>query len=71
LGTVEFAYNNKAHTGTKMLSFHVNNGQNPRMGFELRKKERFEEVEKFAKRMKDVQEEAKAALVKAQEDIKK
>jgi len=27
LGTVEFAYNNKVHTGTKVLPFQVNSGQ--------------------------------------------
>jgi len=42
LGTAEFAYNNKVHTGTKVLPFQANSGQNPRMGFEMRKKGRFE-----------------------------
>jgi len=41
------------------------------MGFELRKKEKFEEVNKFAERMQEIQEEAKAALGKVQEDMKK
>jgi len=35
----EFAYNNKVHIGTKMSPFKANNGQDPRMGFEMRKKE--------------------------------
>jgi len=70
LGTTEFAYNNKVHTGTKVLSFQENSGQNPRLGFELRKKKRFEGTEKFTKRMEEVQEKAKTALAKAQEDIK-
>ena len=59
------------HTGTKVLSFEANSGQSPRMGFELRKKRRYEGAEKFAERMKKVQGEAKAALAKAQEDMKK
>jgi len=71
LGTAEFAYNNKVHTGTKVSPFQANNGQNPRMGFEMRKKGRFERAEKFVERIKEVQGEAKAALAKAQEDIKK
>ena len=50
----EFAYNNKVHTGTKVLPFKANNGQDPRMGFEMRKKRKYEEVEKFAERMKSV-----------------
>jgi len=71
LGTAEFAYNNKVHAGTKVSPFEANSGQNPRMGFELRKKGKFEGAEKFAKRMKEVQEEAKAALGKAQEDMRR
>jgi len=71
LGTAEFAYNNKAHAGTKVSPFEANSGQNPRMGFELRKKGKFERAEKFAKRMKKVQEEAKAALEKAQENMRR
>ena len=70
LRTAEFAYNNKVHTGTKVSPFQANHGQNPRMGFELRKKGRYEGAERFAERMKKVQEEAKAALQKAQEDMK-
>jgi len=67
----EFAYNNKVHTGTKMSSFKVNNGQDPRIGFEIRKKGKYKEVEKFAKRMRSVQEEAKAVLQKVQEEMKR
>ena len=64
MGTAEFAYNNKVHTGIKVLPFQANNGQNPRMGFEMRKKGRFEKAEKFVERMKKVQGEVKAALAK-------
>ena len=70
LGTTEFIYNNKVHMGTKVLPFQVNHGQNPRMGFELRKKGKHKGAGKFAERMKKVQEEAKAVLQKAQENIK-
>ena len=41
------------------------------MGFELRKKEKFEGAEKFAKRIKEVHEEAKVVLSKAQEDMRR
>ena len=54
-----------------MLSFEANSGQNPRMGFELRKKEKYKQIEKFIERVKEVQGEAKATLAKAQEDMKK
>jgi len=70
LGMAEFAYNNKVHTETKVSPFQANHGQNPRMGFELRKKGRYKGAERFTDRMKKVQEEAKAALQKAQEDMK-
>ena len=66
----EFVYNNKAHSGTKVSPFKANNGRSPKMGFELRKKGRFEGAEKFAKRMEKVQGEAKAALAKAQEEMR-
>jgi len=71
LGMAEFAYNNKAHSGTKVSPFEANNGQNLRMGFELRKEGRFEGAEKFAKRMEEVQGKAKAALAKAQEEMRR
>jgi len=68
---VEFAYNNKIHTATKMLPFKANYGQDPRMGFEGRRKEKYKAAEKFVERMKKIQKEAKAALGKAQEEMKK
>jgi len=71
LGMAEFAYNNKIHTGTEVLPFQVNHGQNPRMEFKLRKKGKYEGAEKFAERMKNVQEEVKTVLQKAQEDMKR
>jgi len=64
LGTAEFAYNNKVHTGIKMSPFKANQGQDPRMGFEMRKKRKHKGAEKFAERMRNVQEEAKAVLQK-------
>jgi len=51
--------------------FKANSGQDPRMGFELRKKGKFEETNKFVERMQEIQGEAKAALGKVQEDIKR
>jgi len=64
LGMAEFAYNNKAHLSTKTSPFKANYGQDPRMGFEVRKKGKYKGVEKFAVKMKEIQEEAKAALGK-------
>jgi len=64
LGTAEFAYNNKAHSSTKTLPFKANYRQDPRMGFEVRRKGKYKGVEKFVIKMREVQEEAKAALEK-------
>ena len=41
------------------------------MGFEVRKKRKYEEAEKFVTKIKEIQNEAKAVLEKAQEEIKK
>jgi len=71
LGTAEFAYNNKVQTSTKVSLFKANNGRDPRMGFELRKKGKFKEANKFVERMQEIQEKAKAVLSKVQEDMKK
>ena len=71
LGTAEFAYNNKVHSSTRMLPFKANYGQDPRMGFKGRKKGKYEGAEKFIKKIKEIQEEAKAALGKAQEEMKR
>jgi len=71
LGTAEFAYNNKVHTATKTLPFKANYGQDPKMGFEGRRKGKYKVVEKFIERIRKIQEEAKAVLGKVQEEIKK
>jgi len=71
LGIAEFAYNNKVNSSTKVSPFMANNGQNPRMGFEMRKKRKVLRAEEFAAKIKEIQEKAQAALRKAQEEIKK
>jgi len=54
LGITEFAYNNKVHTGTRVSPFKANLEQDPRMGFEMRKKVKYEGAEKFAEKMRNV-----------------
>jgi len=71
LETAEFAFNNKVHTATKMSLFQANYGREPKMGFDIRKKEKNEKVEEFVKEMKERHEEARAALVKSQEEMKR
>ena len=58
-------YNNKIHSTTKTLPFKVNYRQNPRMGFEGRRKGKYKAAGKFMKKMRKIQKEAKAALGKA------
>ena len=62
---------NKIHTAKKILPFKANYGQNPRIGFKGRRKGKYETAEKFVERMKKIQKKAKAALGKAQEEMKK
>jgi len=71
LGTAEFAYNNKVHSSTQMTPFKANYGQDPRMGFKERKKRKYKGAKKFIEKIKEIQEEARVALGKAQEEIKK
>ena len=53
------------------MPFKANYGQDPRMGFEGKRKGKYVGVEKFVEKMKEIQEKVKAALEKVQEDIKK
>ena len=71
LGTAEFAYNNKIHLATKVSSFKANYKQDPRIGFKERRKGKYKVVGKFVKRIQKIQEEAKVALRKAQDKMKK
>ena len=71
LGTAEFAYNNKVNTSTKVSPFRANNRRDLRIGFKMRKQGKLEGAKMFAERMKRIQEEAKVALRKAQEEMKK
>ena len=67
MATIEFVFNNKIYTATKSSLFRVNYRREPRMGFNIRKKEKNVKVEKFVKEIKDRYEEAKVALIKLQE----
>jgi len=64
-------YNNKIHAATKTSPFKANYSQDLRMGFERRRKGKYKAVGKFVEKIKKIQEEAKAVLGKAQEEMKK
>ena len=66
----EFVYNYKRHTATQVSPFEANYSLSLRMGFEGRRGKRFGVVEEFTERIKQVQEEVKAALEKVQEEMK-
>jgi len=69
LRTTKFAYNNKIYLATKVFSFKANYGQDPRMGFERRRRGKYKVARKFIEKIKKTQEEAKVMLGKAQEEI--
>ena len=71
LGMAEFTYNNKVHSNTRTSPFKANYEQDPRRGFEKRKKGKYEGADKFIEKMKEIQEEVKVILGKVQEEIKK
>jgi len=54
LGTAEFVYNNKAYSSIKTSSFKANYGQDPRIGFETRRKGKYKRAEKLTIKMKKV-----------------
>ncbi|GLB35706.1 putative retrotransposable element tf2 155 kda protein type 1-like [Lyophyllum shimeji] len=70
LPEAEFQYNNHVHSATKFTPFMLDTGRNPRMGFEPRPlNSNNETANEFFERMKLAQEEAKAALAKAKDDM--
>jgi len=71
LGMAEFTYNNKIHAATKISLFKANYGQDPRIGFERRRKGKYKAAGKFIERKKKIQEKVKASLGKTQEEMKK
>jgi len=69
--SAEFVVNNKVHSAMKVSPFMANYGRELRMGGDIRKKGKVEKVIEFVERMKQVQEEARVVLKKAQEDMKR
>ena len=64
-------YNNKIHAATKISPFKANYGQDPRMGFEGRRKGKYKAAGKFVEKIKRIQKEARTVLGKVQKEMKK
>jgi len=60
----EFVYNNKIHSATKISPFRANYRQDPRIGFEGRRKGRYKVAKEFVERMQRIQKEAEVVLKK-------
>jgi len=71
LVSAEFAINNKTHSTTKISSFIANYKRELRIGIDLRRKRKMEKVIEFVERMRKVQKETEAVLVRVQKEIKR
>jgi len=68
----EFQYNNYVHSATQQPPFLLDTGRLPHMGFEPRQSpSSLETVNKFTERMRTTIDEAKSAIHKAQDDMKR
>jgi len=72
LPMAEFQHNNHVHSATQQPLFLLDTGRLPHMGFEPRQNPSgLETVNEFTERMRTAIEEAKSAIRKAQDDMKK
>ena len=71
MALAEFVVNNKVYIATKVSPFIANYRREIRMEGDIRKSRKVEKAVKFVERIKKVHEEARAALKKTQEDIKR
>src|SRR5258705_6950474 len=70
LPLAEFAYNNKVHAATCQTPFELDAGQHPHLGVEPTRMSTVEAADTFARRLDHAQEEAKAALKWAADNMK-
>jgi len=72
LPMVEFQHNNHVHSATQQPLFLLDTGQLPHIGFEPRQNPSgLETVNEFTERMRTAIKEAKSAIHKAQDDMKR
>src|SRR5260221_7091857 len=70
LPLAEFAYNNKVHAATCQTPFKLNAGQHPCLGVEPMRTLTVEAADTFVRRLDHAQEEAKASVEQAADDMK-
>ncbi len=66
----EFAYNNKVHVATCQTPFELNASQHPCLGVEPTRTSTVEAADAFARWLDHAQEEAKATLEQAADNMK-
>src|SRR5258707_10465489 len=71
LPLAEFTYNNKVHAATHQTPFELNAGQHPCLGVEPTRTSTVEAADTFMRQLDCAQEEAKAALEQAVDDMKR